>query len=143
MSRQAPAPLVSSGLTELAAGALSGWVFTLTRTQPELAARLGIASPARIRQWHLDLAALGTASIACGLAVPDPPRLPATALTIGAWTNAMAFLPLAFKPDLDKHPAFLACAAASFLTTTIGFTGLAGAALSRRTGTRARARKTR
>jgi len=126
-----PAPLVSSGLRELAAAALSGWIFTLTRTQPELASRLGIKSPARIRQWHLDLAALGTASIACGLAVPDPPRLAGTALRIGAWTNAMAFLPLAFKPELDKHPAYLTCVVGSFLATTIGFTGMARAAARR------------
>ena len=40
--------LVSSGVTELAAGALSGWVYTLARTQPELAQRLGIKNTARI-----------------------------------------------------------------------------------------------
>jgi len=59
--------LVSSGVTELAAGALSGWVYTLARTQPELAQRLGIKNTARIRQWHLDLIMMGTATIACGL----------------------------------------------------------------------------
>lgn len=127
-----PARLVRSGLVELATGALSGWIFTLARTQPELAkSRLGIQNPARIRQWHLDLAALGTATIACGLAVPEPPRLAATALGVGAWTNAMAFLPLAFKPDLDEHPAYLAFAAASFVATTLGFTGMALAATRR------------
>lgn len=118
-------PLVRSGLVELAAGALSGWVFTLCRTRPETARRLGIRSPARIRQWHLDLAALGTASVACGLAVPDPPPLAGRALRLGAWTNAMAFLPLAFRPDLDRHPVFLAAVTASFASTTIGFCGLA------------------
>jgi hypothetical protein len=75
---------------------------------------------------------LGTATVACGLAVEDPPRLAATALGIGAWTNAMAFLPLAFEPKLEKHPAFLTAAVASFIATTIGFTGVAGAALARR-----------
>jgi hypothetical protein len=123
---------VASGMVELAAGALSGWVYTAVRTQPELAARLGIKSGARIRQWHLDLAMLGTATVASGLAVPDPPRLPATALGIGAWTNAMAFLPLAFRPDLDQHPAFRAYAGASFVFTTVGFVGMAAEALRRR-----------
>lgn len=123
---------MSSGLLELAAGSLSGWVYTLGRTNPELAARLGIASVPRVRQWHLDLAMLGTATVACGLAVPDPPRVPSTALAIGAWTNAMAFLPLAFKPELDRHPLFIAGATASFLATTVGFTGMARAALRRR-----------
>ncbi len=118
-------PLVRSGLTELAAAALSGWVFTACRTQPDLTRRLGIRSTARIRQWHLDLAALGAASIACGLAVPDPPRTAERALRIGAWTNAMAFLPLAFRPDLDRHPAYLAAVTGSFVSTTVGFCGLA------------------
>jgi hypothetical protein len=132
MSRTAPSRLVVSGLAELAAGALSGWVYTIARTQPELAGRLGIKSAARVRQWHLDLAMLGTATIASGLAVPDPPPLAAAALGIGAWTNAMAFLPLAFKPDLDKHPAYMACAVCSFVATTVGFTGMAASAARRR-----------
>ncbi|WP_320670101.1 hypothetical protein [Patulibacter defluvii] len=119
------APLVRSGLTELAASALSGWVYTLCRTQPETARKLGIQSPARIRQWHLDLAALGTASVAVGQAVPDPPPLAERALRIGAWTNAMAFLPLAFRPDLDRHPAFMAAVTGSFVATTVGFCGMA------------------
>jgi hypothetical protein len=58
MSRAAPSRLVSSGLAEIAGGALSGWVYTLARTQPELARRLGIRSAERVRQWHLDLAML-------------------------------------------------------------------------------------
>lgn len=124
--------LVASGMVELAAGALSGWVYTVVRTQPDLAARLGIRSGARIRQWHLDLAMLGTATVASGLAVPEPPRGAATALGIGAWTNAMAFLPLAFRPDLDRHPAFRAYAGASFVFTTVGFVGMAADAVRRR-----------
>ncbi len=133
MSSQAPSRLVTSGLTELAAGALSGWVYTLARTQPQLAGRLGIKSAARIRQWHLDMAMLGTATVACGLAMPDPPRIPAVALGVGAWTNAMAFLPLAFKPDLDEHPVYMAGAVGSFVLTSVGFTGMAiGAARRRR-----------
>jgi hypothetical protein len=124
--------LVASGMAELAAGALSGWVYTVARTQPELAARLGIKSAARVRQWHLDLAMLGTATVASGLAVPDPPRVAATALGIGAWTNAMAFLPLAFNPDLDQHPAYRACAGISFVLTTVGFVGMAADAARRR-----------
>jgi hypothetical protein len=85
-----------------------------------------------VRQWHLDLAMLGTATVACALAVPDAPRPVALALGVGAWTNAMAFLPLAFKPDLDGHPAFLAPVAASFITTSVGFSGMALTVLSRR-----------
>lgn len=128
-------------MVELAAGATSGWVYTLARTRPDLAARLGIESPARIRQWHLDLAMLGTATVASGLAVPDPPRVAATALGIGAWTNAMAFLPLAFRPDLDQHPAYRAFAGTSFVLTTVGFLGMAGNAVQRTRQRRTRWRR--
>jgi hypothetical protein len=132
MSRDVPSRLVASGLTELAAGAASGWIYTIVRQQPETAAKLGIKSGARIRQWHLDMAMLGTATIAAGLAVPDPPPVVATALGIGAWTNAMAFLPLAFRPEIDQHPAYRAFAVGSFVATTVGFCGMAGAAIGRR-----------
>lgn len=132
MSSETPSRIVASGLAELAAGALSGWAYTFARTQPELAKRLGIESAARVRQWHLDLAMLGTATIACGLAVPDPPPLAATALGVGAWTNAMLFLPLAFRPDVDRHPAYRASAICSFVATSVGFTGMALAGARRR-----------
>jgi hypothetical protein len=127
-----PSRLVASGLVELAAGALSGWVYTVARKRPGVAARLGIRSAPRVRQWHLDLAMLGTATVACGVAVPNAPRVPATALAIGAWTNAMAFLPLAFKPDYEEHPLYIAAVATSFVATTVGFTGMAVTALARR-----------
>jgi hypothetical protein len=50
MRPAAPSALVASGLTELAAAALSGWVFTLCKTNPDAARSLGIQSTARIRQ---------------------------------------------------------------------------------------------
>lgn len=142
MPKPAPAPslLLTSGLVELAAGALSGWVYTFARTQPEKAREVGIVSGGRIRQWHLDLAMLGTATIACATAVPDAPRPVAAALGVGAWTNAMAFLPLAFRPDLDQGLPFKAAAALSFTATSAGFTGMAGTALARRRRRRARRR---
>lgn len=131
-----PSLLLASGVTELAAGALSGWVYTLARTQPELARELGIANTARVRQWHLDLAMLGTATVALAVAVPDAPRPVAAALGVGAWTNAMAFLPLAFKPDVDEHPAFRAAVLTSFVATSIGFSGMARTVWRRRRGRR-------
>jgi hypothetical protein len=127
-----PSLLTASGVTELAAGALSGWVYTLARTQPELARSLGIRSSARVRQWHLDLAMLGTATVACSLAVPDAPRPVAAALGIGAWTNAMAFLPLALNPGVEESALFRGAAAVSFVLTSTGFAGMAATALKRR-----------
>lgn len=123
---------MTSGLVELAAGALSGWVYTLAREDPERARALGIKSSARIRQWHLDLIMMGTATIAAGVASPAAPRTARTALGIGAWTNAMAFLPLAFSPKIDEHPAYKAFAVSSFVATSIGFTGMAASAVRAR-----------
>ena len=130
MRARRPSLLLASGLTELAAGALTGWVYTFARTQPERARAVGIASTPRIRQWHLDLAMLGTATVACATAVPDAPKPVAAALGVGAWTNAMLFLPLAFKPDADETRSFRAAAAASFMATSVGFTGMAATACS-------------
>ena len=136
MSTGSPRPslLLTSGAVELATGALTGWVYTLARTNPELARKLGIQSAARVRQWHLDLAMLGTATVALAVAVPEPPRPVAAALGVGAWTNAMAFLPLAFKPEADQHAAFRGFALSSFVATSIGFTGMAVTAVRRRRG---------
>jgi hypothetical protein len=124
--------LVRSGIVEIAAGALSGWIYTLARTQPQLADHLGIREAERVRQWHLDLVMMGTAVTVCGLAVHNPPRIASAALRLGSWTNAMAFLPLAVKPNLYDNRVFLAASVGSFVATSVGFTGLAAAALRRR-----------
>lgn len=129
-----PSLLQTSGLVELAAGALTGWVYTFARQQPERARAVGIVSTPRIRQWHLDLAMLGTATVAAATAVPDAPRPVAAALGVGAWTNAMLFLPLAFRPDLDQGVPYRAAAVASFTATSVGFTGMAATAVRRRRG---------
>jgi len=115
-------------MAELTAGALSGWVYTLAKTQPDAAKRIGLKSAPRVRQWHLDLAMLGTAAVAAGTAVPDAPARAALPLAVGCWTNAMLFLPLAVRTDLDEHPAYQGAAVASFATTTVGFTRMAACA---------------
>jgi hypothetical protein len=133
----APSALVVSGLAEVALGALAGWPYTLVRQDPEAARRLfGIKSAARVRQWHLDLAMLGGLTVAIGTAVPDAPKWASVPLGVGAWTNAMSFLPLAFAPEVDKSPVYKAVAGASFITTSIGFVGMAitGARRRRRAG---------
>lgn len=129
--RSAPSGVVTSGVVELGAAALSGWVYALAKYDPERGRALGIKSPARIRQWHLDLAALGTATVALGLAVPDAPKPVRRALAIGAWSNAMMFLPLAFRPEALDDPAYRTAGIASFVSTSVGFTGMAVTALRR------------
>ncbi len=125
-------PLVVSGLAELATGALTGWLYTLVKTDPEQARALGIKSGARVRQWHLDLIALGGLTAMAGTAVPDLPRWVKWPLGIGAWTNAMSFLPLALDPDVERRQLYRAAVGASFIATSVGFTGLALTAARRR-----------
>jgi hypothetical protein len=118
-------PLVVSGLAELATGALTGWLYALVKTDSEKARSFGIKSGARVRQWHLDLIALGGLTAMAGTAVPDLPRWVKWPLGIGAWTNAMSFLPLALDPDIEQRQVYRAAVGASFVTTSVGFTGLA------------------
>ena len=125
-------PLVVSGLVELATGALTGWLYTLVKTDREKARALGIKSGARVRQWHLDLIALGGLTAMAGTAVPDLPRWVKWPLGIGAWTNAMSFLPLALDPEIEQRELYRAAVGASFVTTSAGFTGLALTAVRRR-----------
>src|SRR5947199_10359080 len=113
-------PLVLSGLIELASGALSGWVYTLAKADPDKARAIGIKSAARVRQWHLDLIALGGLTAMGGTAVPDLPRWVKLPLGIGAWTNAMLFLPLAFSPGLDRRLLYRAAGGTSFGITSVG-----------------------
>jgi hypothetical protein len=123
--------LVMSGLTEVALGALTGWPFSLAVSDPQRARELGIRSTPRLRQWHLDLIALGSLQALAGSAVPDLPRKVAWPLMAGAWTNANAFAPLVARPELKDHPVYKAAAVASFVTTSWGFTGLAAVAARR------------
>ncbi len=135
-SRNTPSALVTSGVLELAAGALSGWLYTIAKHDVERARSLGIKNTARVRQGHLDLAMLGTATIALGLAVPDAPRWAQRTLGVGAWTNAALFFPLAFRPEAMKDPAYRGVTIASFVSTSVGFTGMAVTALRRRRAAR-------
>jgi hypothetical protein len=128
----APTGLVASGVVELAAGALTGWLYTIAKYDVDRARAMGIKNAARVRQGHLDLAMLGTATIAMGLAVPAAPRWMQRALGAGAWANAVLFFPLAFRPEAINHPAYRGITVASFVSTSLGFSGMAVTALRRR-----------
>ena len=114
-----------SGLSELALGALTGWPYALAITDPERARKIGIRSNARMRQWHLDLIALGGLTVLAGSAFPDLPSRVAWPLGVGAWTNAMSFGVLVVRPDAHDHPVYRTAVAGSFIATSAGFTGVA------------------
>ena len=103
---------------------------------------LGIRSGHRMRQWHLDLIALGGLSVLAGSAIPDLPRHVAVPMGIGAWTNANAFGVLVIKPDAKDHPLYRAAVGASFAAVTYGWVGATGLAARRgRGGRRPRGRR--
>jgi len=91
--------LVLSGILELAVGALTGWPCALAVNKAGPHRRTRDQSVPRLRQWHLDLIALGGLRPLLGSAVPDLPRRVAWPLTAGAWTNAHGFGVLAVRPD--------------------------------------------
>lgn len=117
--------MMIAGLAEIALGAATGWPFALAIADPERARALGIRSTARLRQWHLDLIALGGLTVLAAMAVPDLPRRVAVPLSVGAWTNANAFGVLVFRPHAQHHAAYRAAVGVSFAATTWGFAGLA------------------
>ncbi len=124
--------LVLSGLTELAIGALLGWPYALAIDDPDKVRTLGIRSVPRLRQWHLDLIALGGLSVLVGTAVPNLPRWIAWPLAVGAWTNANAFGVLALRPDWKDHPVYKSAVGGSFATVSGSFSALAVLAARRR-----------
>jgi len=123
--------MLVSGLTEIAVGAITGWPYALVISDPERARRLGIRSGARMRQWHLDLIALGGLTVLAATAVPDIPKRVAWPLAVGAWTNANAFGVLVVRPDAKDHPVYKGAVAMSFAAVSSGFVGLAATAAKR------------
>jgi hypothetical protein len=117
--------LVVSGLAELALGALTGWPYAVAIADPQRAKALGIRSTARMRQWHLDLIALGGLTVLAGTAMPDMPARVKWPLGVGAWTNAMSFGVLVAAPEAKDHPAYRAGVIGSFIATSTGFVGMA------------------
>jgi hypothetical protein len=97
--------LVRSGLVELAA----------RLERPELLTRIGIKSPRRLMQAHLDYVMMGLIAIAVGLALPDLAGWAKALLLVGTWVNPTLFLPLAFSDDLQGATVYRIVTVASFV----------------------------
>jgi hypothetical protein len=107
--------VIRIGLVELAIGGLLGWAMVLRDERPDWLRRIGIVAPQRIRQVHLDYVMMGLILIGVGLAVPDLPTAVAAVLVFGTFVNPLLFVPLAFRPDVDKRLWYRSLAVVSFL----------------------------
>ena len=93
-----------------------------------------------MRQWHLDLIALGGLTVLAGTALPELPARVKWPLGVGAWTNAMSFGVLVAAPDAKDHPVYRAGVVGSFVDYehrlrrhgSGGIRALAGRALAER-----------
>lgn len=121
--------LVKVGLCELALGALSGWVVVLRTEYPDVLARLGVHSPRRVLQAHLDWIIMGIILIAVGTALPDLPVWLQWVLGFGALVNATLFVPLAFNEDASKALPYRIITLLSFTAMSTGTVGAAAVAL--------------
>ena len=121
--------LVKVGLCELALGALSGWVVVLRTEHPEVLRRLGVRSPRRVLQAHLDWIIMGLILIAVGTALPDLPNWLVWTFGFGALVNATLFVPLAFSEDASKALPYRAITLLSFTAMSVGTVGAAAVAL--------------
>lgn len=107
------------GAVELAVGALSGWVVWMA-TDTDWLKKIGVRSPRRIFQAHLDLIIMGVILIAVGTAAPDFPTPWSVILVVGAWTNALLFLPAAWSDTKPKDLKAILAQAVSFTLVSVG-----------------------
>ncbi|WP_395306860.1 hypothetical protein V4U86_15485 [Mycobacterium sp. AMU20-3851] len=121
--------LVRVGLVELAFGALLGWAMVGNLAAPQLMTRIGIISPRRILQAHLDYVMMGLILIAVGLALPALASWIAVLVIGGTLLNPTLFLPLAFNERLAKTRGFQGVSAVSFLATSVGLVAAACSSL--------------
>lgn len=118
---------MASGTTQIAVGAASGWGLAALVAMPALRERLGVVDHIRLRQAHLDVIIMGGLLTAAG-AVDGVPPWARRAAVVGAWTNPLLFVPMAFRPDAPAKRSYAAASAVSFTVTCAGWFGIARAA---------------
>lgn len=119
--------MVAAGISQIALGALSGWPLAAVVADPEMAEKVGVRDVRRLRQAHVDFIMMGGLLAAAGL-VEGSPGWAKAAVRIGAWTNPLLFVPLAFRPDADRSAGYVVATLASFTVTCAGWVGIARAA---------------
>jgi len=121
--------LAKIGLFEIAVAAILGWALIARLEKPELLTRIGVKSPRRILQCHLDQIMMGLILIAVSLAVPDLPDSIKVPLIFGTIMNPLLFLAQAFSDTLENHFVFKAVSVVSITATSGSLVAVAVAAL--------------
>jgi hypothetical protein len=122
--------LVQVGLCLLALGALLGWVVMLRTAFPAMLAAVGVRSPRRVLQTHIDFLMMGVILIAVGLALPDLAGWNRALLIAGAVVNPLLFVPLAFREAYADAVPYRVVTVLSFTAMSAGAVGAAVAGLS-------------
>lgn len=117
--------MLSAGAILLAVGALLGWLVAINVDRPELLARMGVRHAHRVLQVHLDYLMMGLILLAVGTAFPRLPTWVTTFIMIGAVTNPLLFVPLAFRQEFSQRPWYKVLAFISFGLVSIGLLAVA------------------
>ena len=96
-----------------------GWVVWIS-TDTGWLQKLGVKRPRRVLQAHLDLIVMGVILIALGVAAPGLPSPWSVFLVVGAYTNALLFLPLAFYDAKPKDLRAILAQVVSFSLVSLG-----------------------
>jgi hypothetical protein len=121
--------LTRVGLCLLAFGALTGWVVVLRTELPRVLERVGVRSPRRLLQAHVDYIVMGVILIAVGVALPDLAGWNEAVLIAGTVVNPTLFVPLAFREAWSKAVPYRIVAGLSFAAMGVGTVGAAVAGL--------------
>ena len=117
--------LTQLGLISLALAGISGWLVLAATRKGEWFRAHGVPAPRRFLQTHLDWVMMGLILVAVQLAAPSSPDWIKAMIAFGAIVNPLLFLPLAFKPDAEDSPVYVAVAVVSFSALSIGLPALA------------------
>lgn len=123
--------LVQLGLCELAVAGLMGWIIVVRLERPELLTRIGVESPRRLLQAHLDYVMMGLIAIAVGLTLPGLQDWIVAAVAFGTVLNPFLFLPLAWDERRANQLPFRVLTIVSFVAMSGGLVAAAIDGLSR------------
>jgi len=112
--------LLATALISISLGALSGFAVLAAVDYPAMLRAVGVVSPMRLRQAHLDWIIMGTVMAVTALAVPQIPDWAAALVIFGGVVNPLTFVPMAFSSTVDSTKAFRWVSFISFVSLTTG-----------------------